>query len=457
MPTYRVITLGCKVNQYESLQVEQLLKNLGYTPTESKDADVVIVNTCSVTSQAAAKSRNLLRRFARRPRKPGDPPHTIAIGCWATSDKTKAAELLGENAAIGHQGILAEQLPALLGATQFQPLKRSNSRSLPILSERQPRNQRAILKIQDGCDAHCTYCIIPKLRPILWSRPQEEVIAEARNMVSAGHQEIVLTGVFLGAYGQGTALHRRQESPSAHIASLIKELCTSVPGLARLRLSSLEPGDATPELIETLRSFPQVVPHFHLPLQSGSADILRKMNRQYSADDYRRMIDNIRAAFDRPAITTDVIVGFPGETDEDFAATTEMARYAQFLHVHAFPFSPREGTAAARWKRQMIPQRIVTERMNQLQQLSDELSLQFRSQFVGESVELLVEHPNSSDVPESAAWLQTGVQHGRCERYFAVHFESPVDLTGKLVRVRIERVTAQRTVGSLLEPARRAV
>jgi threonylcarbamoyladenosine tRNA methylthiotransferase MtaB len=199
-----------------------------------------------------------------------------------------------------------------------------------------------------------------------------------------------------------------------------------------------------------MKRFPQVMPHFHLPLQSGSDAILRKMNRQYSSDIYRRMVDQLREAFNRPALTTDVIAGFPGESEDDFRQTIEMAKSAEFLHIHAFPFSPRDGTAAARWTKQMVPQRIATERMSELRQLSTELSMQFRSRFVGETVELLVEHPSATDMPGRLDGDTARVRHGRCARYFAVHFEADEDLTGQRVRVRVDRVTAHRTLGTLV-------
>jgi threonylcarbamoyladenosine tRNA methylthiotransferase MtaB len=224
--------------------------------------------------------------------------------------------------------------------------------SLPQLDARQTGHQRAFLKVQDGCDAHCTYCIIPNLRPRLWSRPVDDAVDEARRLVDAGHVELVLTGIFLGAYAQPTALHRRQ-TPDARrgLGRLIEALCTRVPGLRRLRLSSMEPGDITDDLLAVLRSHEQVVPHFHLPLQSGSDAILRRMNRQYGRDDFLRMVRRLTDAFDRPAITTDIIVGFPGETDDEFAATLDVVDRVRFIHTHAFSYSPRPGTAAARWAR----------------------------------------------------------------------------------------------------------
>src|SRR5688500_8390892 len=314
--------------------------------------------------------------------------------------------------------------------------------TLPQLNQRQGAHQRAFLKVQDGCDAHCTYCIIPQLRPVLWSKPVDEAVEEARRLVEAGHREIVLTGIFLGAYGQATALRRRQGRATAGpLGGLVEARCGRVDGLRRLRLSSMEPLDVTAELIAIMRSHPQVVPHFHLPLQSGSDVLLRRMNRQYGREDYLRMVDQLRSGFDRPASTTDVIVGIPGEADEEFARTGDVVERVGFIHVHAFSDSPRPGTAAARWTRDFVRGPLVNERIERLGALAEAQSLEFRRGFVGQEVEVLVER---DETPEA------GLRHGRCERYFAVHFEGDELSPGAAARVRVDRVTATHTFGTLV-------
>jgi threonylcarbamoyladenosine tRNA methylthiotransferase MtaB len=281
-----------------------------------------------------------------------------------------------------------------------------------------------------------------------------DCVGEARRLVELGHRELVLTGIFLGAYGQPSALRRRQPHPTGKpLAELIHALCTDVPGLRRLRLSSLEPGDLNEELLSALGAHPQVVPHFHLPLQSGSDFILRKMNRQYGREDYLCMVDRLRRAFDRPALTTDIIVGFPGETDERFEETVSLVEQVGFLHIHAFSFSPRPGTAAARWQRDFVRGPVVNERINLLRGRAAEYSYSYRQQFVGQVVEVLVEHPSSDECSEgelSVPSVGSRVRHGRCPRYFPVFFETDEDLTGRLVQVRIDRVTPGRTLGTLV-------
>lgn len=468
MKTFCVETLGCKINFYESHQLRALLKKRGLTETDEAEADLRIVNTCSVTSAAARQSRQTARRLGR------SSARVVVTGCWATDAPAAAAALNGVHAVITHHDDVAAKLNLLLDQwlteTSAEPLqqpgdgginrpdfppvrtdkeitanaavsvnKQGGTHQLPLLTERQSDRQRAVLKIQDGCDASCTYCIIPRLRTTLWSRSEAQSVAEARAMVAAGHVEIVLTGIFLGAFGQPTALRRRQPANrGTPLADLVHALCTSVPGLRRLRLSSIEPGDLTDDLLAALRSHRQVVPHFHLPLQSGSDAVLRRMNRQYRRDDFHRLIDRVKKAFDRPALTTDVIVGFPGESDAEFAQTLDLVREAGFIHVHAFPFSPRAGTAAARWADQFVPRPLVAARGQALRNLSEAQSLAFRRQFIGETMEVIVEAGESN-----------GLRHGRCERYFSVHFPADGARAGDLLHVTVEEVLPERTVGTL--------
>ena len=558
--TFSITTLGCRVNHYESEQLATLLRGRGLTqvPPE-RAADLRIVHTCSVTVQAASKSRQNVRRMTRLPvlravtERAGradhdcaatmpaptgqsftssssiptvDPaalesgltnkrPRVVVTGCWATSDPGEAARLSGVDAVLGHHQDVSRELSRLLTQWESESTKPSitsasperggndgwmkeartpagliakvdikpldaahvkgkleddekvedrsakgGARSeksggmvtLPQLNHKQGEHQRAFLKVQDGCDAHCTYCIIPRLRPSLWSKPIDDAVEEARRLVEAGHGEIVLTGIFLGAYGRRTALRRRQgsEDVRAPLAELVDALCTRVPALRRLRMSSMEPLDLTAELIALMKSRPQVVPHFHLPLQSGSDEMLRRMNRQYGRDEYLDMVARVKAAFDRPAITTDVIVGFPGETDEEFARTVEVVERVGFIHVHAFSYSPRPGTAAARWTSDYVRGPVVNRRIERLVEMSAKYSVAFRRSFLGEEAQVLVElaHPEGP-LPKGEGGRIS--QHGRCERYFDVHFENEKRLApGTPARVRIDRVMRDITFGTFV-------
>ncbi|MGD0461988.1 MAG: MiaB/RimO family radical SAM methylthiotransferase [Tepidisphaeraceae bacterium] len=462
MRTFSIQTLGCKVNQYESEQIATLLRSYGWVESDAQAAQLRIINSCSVTVEAASKSRQSVRQAVKLPvaGQPVamDPPgglksRVIVMGCWATSDRETASRLPGVDRVLTHQDDISQRLKEFLSegtapAATPPRLGSVGAHALPLLGERQAQHQRAFLKIQDGCDARCTYCIIPRLRTSLWSKPPDELLKEARQLVAAGHIELILTGIFLSAYGQKTALRRRQSKAAGNpLARIIETLCAGVPGLRRLRLSSLEPGDLDDDLLQVLRSQAQVVPHFHLPLQSGSSAILRKMNRQYTRDDFLRLLDRIDLAFDRPALTTDIIVGFPGETDADFQQTLEVVDRARFIHMHVFPFSPRPGTAAARWERDFVRGPIVGRRIDLLRRREIEFSLAFRSTFIGQPVQLLVER----DAARPPAFAS--VRHGRCQRYFDVHFESETVETGDLVDVRIDRVTPTRTFGTMLSIA----
>lgn len=461
--TFSIQTLGCKVNQYESEQVAVILRGRGLVQVEPADADLRIVNTCSVTTEAAAKSRQISRRMVSLPvlKAAGgsaglsdlDPSRrVIVMGCWATSNPDEAAALAGVDAILTHHQDVAGQLHRLLDQWMGDPAvsgcnstayddSTTGASNLPLLDRHQHGQQRAFIKIQDGCDAHCTYCIIPSLRTNLWSKPVDAVVEEATRLVSSGHQEIILSGIFLSAYGRQTALRRRQPSDGAMpLGDLIHALCTKVKGLRRLRLSSLEPGDLTDELIAVMKQHSQVVPHFHLPLQSGSDRILRRMNRQYGRQDFLNMVNRVNRAFDRPALTSDIIVGFPGETDEDFDQTMQVVDHARFIHIHAFAFSPRPGTAAARWKADFIPSTITHQRLATLTGRAQTHSHTYRRQFLGQTVELLVEQPRHPGPPN----------HGRCERYFEVHFDYPNTRPGDAVKVKIEEVTMQTTTGSIM-------
>jgi len=458
MQTFSLTVLGCRVNHYEAEQIAEVLRTRGLTQVASPGGDVRVVHTCSVTSQAAKGSRSSVRRATRLTvlnqneatdfSTPG--ARVIVTGCWATSDKAAALQMPGVDAVITHHDDVNAELHQLLDQWQNESCAttvantgaRHGTTSLPLLSLKQSAHQRAFLKIQDGCDAHCTYCIIPQLRPKPWSKPVDDAVREAQSLVTAGHKELVLTGIFLGAYGQPTALRRRQPHSTAKpLSELIDALCTHVPGLVRLRLSSLEPGDLTPELIACLRSHAQVVPHFHLPLQSGSDAMLRKMNRQYTRADYLNMVDQVHSAFDRPAITTDIICGFPGETEADFAQTVDVVDRVGFTHVHAFTYSARPKTAAARWSADAVDHTLATQRVHVLNALAKANAQIFARQFIGQNVTVLVEH----DAPE------TLTRHGRSERYFDVTFTAPDSAPGDLLTVRIDNVGDEGIHGTVVK------
>jgi threonylcarbamoyladenosine tRNA methylthiotransferase MtaB len=424
MKTFTINTLGCKVNQYESNQICQLLTDRGLQyVADAAAADLVVVNTCCVTHIASAKSRQIIRKAGK-----SNPRATVVVaGCLPAGPSDEWKNIAGNVHFVTRKADLPDMLHGLVAADPAESATPSNkpcyetkikdktasgedsSACLPLLNSFSGQT-RAFLKVQDGCDAFCTYCIIPKIRTEVCNKDVKSVLEEARALVGSGHKEIVLTGIFLGAYGQDTARRRHWDSSRADGLANLLDQVARVPGLCRVRLSSLEPGDVTDRLLDVFCEHENIAPHLHLPLQSGSDRILKRMCRQYRLDDFRRSVEKLTSRLDRPAITTDLIVGFPGETENDFAATLAVMRQVGFAKSHIFPFSPRKGTAAALMTPR-VPAAVAKERSRILQEEDARLQEAFRNRFRGEKATVIVE---SLDPPQ-----------GRCERYFMVALDEP--------------------------------
>jgi len=456
MRTFSIYTLGCKVNQYESQQIAQLLEELGLSAAVSGEKpDLAVINTCCVTGTASAKSRQYIQRAL----KVNPAGVRVVCGCLPAMNSRENPPCDGDNVhIISSRDDLAQRIAQiiighnpLIKAKNGLKIKDGMAKfakypKLPQLSSFKGHT-RAFLKVQDGCDGLCSYCIVPKVRPDVQSKPIEEAIEEAKALVAAGHKEIVVTGVNLGAYGQKSVRKtedRRQktEDPASphglrrgkQIADLLEELAR-VPGLLRIRVSSLEPGDISEELLDVFCAHPNIMPHIHLSVQSGASATLKRMCRQYNADELRAKIELIKRRLDRPAITADIIVGFPGETDEDFKQTVELSKWAGFSKIHVFPFSVRAGTAAAKLKGR-LPADVIKKRAQILRKVSDELGFKFREQFIGETCEVLIEDAQPTS--------------GRCERYFIVKVKSKnekVKRKNEIIRVKITAVTEEGAAG----------
>jgi len=445
MKTFAINTLGCKVNQYESQQIRELLERLGLDQVETskEKPDLVVINTCCVTLSASAKSRQYIHKAQKL-----SPDAVIVVsGCLPT---VQIGELNASDKNI-HLISRRERLAATLSQIVNSKATSSNSQNLQTCqntiikakngSKIKCKNElanppklaqltsfkghtRAFLKIQDGCDGYCSYCIVPKTRSFVHSKPAEAALQEAQGLVKAGHKEIVVTGVFLGAYGQKSVRRKNWAEQQDRLADLLDKM-GEIPNLARIRLSSLEPCDVTPRLVDTFCKHRNIMPHLHLSLQSGSNSVLKKMRRQYNTDEFIRTVELVKSRLDRPAITTDIIVGFPGETDGDFEATVDLAREAGFAKMHVFSFSPRAGTAAASMQG-ALDNRVIKNRSKILRELDIELGHKFRQQFIGEKDEILLENSN-------------GECKGRSERYFMVQLEKTKGnlQKGELVRVKL--------------------
>lgn len=385
--------LGCKVNAYETEAMEQMLEEAGYEIVPfSQKADVYVINTCSVTNMADRKSRQMLHRA----RKLNPDAVVVAAGCYVQTSEAEAVKddaidiLIGNN----QKGELICKLDLFFAEQESGGKEKVQKKeSLPDINgqpqvfEELPLSQtrehtRAFLKVQDGCNQFCSYCIIPYARGRVRSCRPDKVLKQVQILAESGCKEIVLTGIHLSSYGLDFGVDLLQLIQQVH----------QVEGIERIRLGSLEPRVVTEEFAEELSKLPKVCPHFHLSLQSGCDETLKRMNRKYTTEEYEASCELLRKYFTHPAITTDVIVGFPGETREEFAITKEFLQRIHFYEMHIFKYSVRKGTRAASMAGQ-VPEEIKTKRSAELLELADQMSASFRDYYVGKNQEILFEEP----------------------------------------------------------------
>lgn len=432
MASVAFITLGCKVNQTETDAMAGLFRHQGYEVVEPDErADVYVVNTCSVTHLGERKSRQMVRRATRL-----NPQAVVAVtGCFAQVSPADAAAIEGVSVVIGTsdrhrivdfvEAARQERRPVfavgdIMNEREFEdiPLQGTSDRT------------RAFLKIQDGCDNYCTYCIIPYARGHLRSRPLESIARETRNLAAAGFREIVLTGINLGAYGREDGRH--------NLADAVRTVLAETR-IARVRLSSTESLEISAELIDIMAEEPRMCPHLHLPLQSGEDSILAAMHRPYTTADYARLLDRLRSRAPELAVTTDMIAGFPGETPELFAKTLNFAEAMQFAKIHVFPYSRRSGTPAAAFLQQ-VGDAEKKRRAAELIALSDRSGERVRRRFIGRVMPVLIEK------------VEQGLAEGLTPNYQRVVFaQDDPDLVreNELVDVVLETVTAEGFGGRL--------
>lgn len=440
--------LGCKVNSYEMDYVQQILLEKGYNvvPFEEK-ADIYIINTCTVTNIADRKSRQMLHRArALNPQ-----ALVVALGCYVQTDREGVLKDPCIDLAIGNNrkkdivGILEEYLEArgrqsenTAAGTPDKTLGGSTIIDMDHTQEyeemqlkKTAEHTRAYIKIQDGCNQFCSYCIIPYARGRVRSRCREDVLEEIRGMAAAGYREVVLTGIHISSYGidlaDGNETFRGDYRGQSRLIELVEEI-QQLPGIDRIRLGSLEPRIVTEDFAARLAACDKVCPHFHLSLQSGSDSVLKRMNRHYTSGEYFHSVEILRRFFDHPAITTDVIVGFPGETEEEFEECRRFLEQVGFYEMHIFKYSRRKGTVADRMPGQLTDA-VKTHRSNLLQQLEREQSRDFRSRYIGQDVEVLFEE--SRETPEGLFWI------GHTADYIRVALSGDADLRGRLERVKV--------------------
>ncbi len=424
MPAYKLTTLGCKVSRADAARVEGALQGAGLVgASDDQAADLCVVCGCAVTAVAEGKSRRAIRRLARE--NPG--ATVVAAGCIGM--RQESSHDAGAHVLVGPDDV-PRFLDRLREFDRWRDLGRGEERAESVLDVFRGRT-RAFLKVQDGCDGACAYCIVPKLRGPSRSVPVGEVMEEAKRLLDSGHAEIVLAGVRLGAYLYD----------GVNLAALVEELLgLEARGLARLRLSSIEPMDllrGNEGLVEIVESSGVLCPHFHLPVQSGDDEVLARMNRPYRTADFRALVDGLRSRLDGPAITTDIIAGFPGETEEAHARSVELVRVIGFARVHAFPFSPRPGTPAAGMAHEPGAE-TGRRRTAELIDAGRETAREFRRRFIGKTANVLAE-PGGK--PCHLA--------GYTERYVRVAFDGRKELAGRIVRVHNLVEAGDRLEGDL--------
>lgn len=410
---FKIITFGCKVNQYDSQLWRTALEESGSGFVENDGpADVYLINTCSVTASAEQQARQAVRKIIRN----NPAAKVIIIGCYGQISSAALEKIEGVGLVLGRHS--KENVGQLLKWLDIGPHK------LPSKIKTFRGHTRAFIKVQDGCNHRCSYCIVPLARGASHSRPLDEVLSEAKDLINVGHRELVVAGVRLGDF-----------KPSLGV--LLRSL-KNISGLDRIRLSSLEPDDVNEDLIETMRDIPNLARHLHLPLQNGCDAILKKMNRPYSVSYYRELLKRIRRALPEMTIGSDIIVGFPGETEEQFGQTCRNIQGMDFTHLHIFTYSKRPGTKASVMPGQ-IPETIKKERFHRLREIYQKNQQEYFHSLIGKTETVLTES------------FDSGSWSGLTEHYFRVGFKPKDDLKNKMVKVRLTGVGDDGMTGDLME------
>ena len=426
--------LGCKVNQYESEAIAELFAEKGYEIVGiDEEADVYVINTCTVTNFGDKKSRQLIRKVKRQ----NENAIVAVVGCYAQTAPKELMEIAGVNLVIGTKDRaqiveMVEQYDRANGVENHVSDIMKERVFEPLSIQKLANRTRAYLKIQDGCSQYCSYCIIPYARGPIRSREPQEVVAEVKRLAENGFKEVVLTGIHVASYGKD----RRDTS----LLDILKQV-HEVEGIERIRFSSIEPNVVTEEFAQTMAALPKVCDHFHLSLQSGCDKTLKEMNRKYDTEKYRQAVATLRKYLPKVALTTDIIVGFPGETEEDFRESYAFAEEIGFAKIHVFPYSPKRGTPAAARKDQLL-NAVKSERSHTLIQLSDRMAADFLADAVGTDAEVLYERA-----------VGDGIYEGHTTNYMKVHGRSEADLTNRIAKTHITRAEGEMLFGDVETPA----
>ncbi|MDU2778349.1 MAG: tRNA (N(6)-L-threonylcarbamoyladenosine(37)-C(2))-methylthiotransferase MtaB, partial [Staphylococcus epidermidis] len=414
MSTVAFHTLGCKVNHYETEAIWQLFKDANYERVEFEtNADVFVINTCTVTNTGDKKSRQIIRRAIRQ-----NPDAVVCVtGCYAQTSSAEIMEIPGVDIVVGTQDRhklldyiqqFQDERQPINGVGNIMKNRTYEELEVPYFTDR----TRASLKIQEGCNNFCTFCIIPWARGLMRSRDPEKVVEQATQLVNSGYKEIVLTGIHTGGYGQ--------DLKNYNLAQLLRDLDT-IEGLERIRISSIEASQLTDEVIDVIGNSNKVVRHLHIPLQSGSDDVLKRMRRKYTMAHFSERLTKLHQALPDLAVTSDVIVGFPGESEDEFQETYDFIVNHHFSELHVFPYSPRIGTPAARMDNQ-IDEETKNVRVHKLISLSNQLAKEYASKFEDEVLEVIPEE--MGEEPHTLV--------GYADNYMKVRFEGDDSLIGQI-------------------------
>lgn len=435
MATVAFYTLGCKVNFYDTEAIWQVFKESGYEQIDFEDtADVYLINTCTVTNTGDKKSRQIIRRAIRR-----NPDAIIAVtGCYAQTSPAEILAIEGVDLVIGTQDrenimtfieqFQAERQPVnavrnIMKTRQFEEI------DVPSFTER----TRAFLKIQEGCNNFCTFCIIPWSRGLSRSRDPISVLDQAKQLVASGYKEIVLTGIHTGGYGD--------DMEDYNLTKLLWDL-DKVEGLERIRISSIEASQIDEAMIEVLNKSTKMCRHLHIPLQAGENSVLKRMRRKYTTEQFAEKVRRLKEAMPGVAITTDIIVGFPGETDEMFEEGFRFMEELGFSEMHIFPYSRRTGTPAARMTDQ-VDEEVKNDRVHRLIDLSEKMQLSYAERFVGEVLDVIPEREHKGSEGK-------GLIMGYSDNYISIVFEGSLDLVGQICRVKITEAGVNECRGQLV-------
>ena len=426
-------TLGCKVNQYETNAMAQKFKESGYEIVDMNDdiSDICIVNTCTVTNMSDRKSRHSLRRVKEK-----NPSAIIAaVGCYAQVAKDELKKIPEIDLIIGNNEKndiiqIVENHISQKGAEDLVSDVMYKLDYVELGTTTYTEKTRAVIKVQDGCDRFCSYCLIPYARGHIRSRKIENVIEEIKKVVEEGINEVVITGIHIASYG------RDFKGENIGLIDLLEEI-NKIQGLHRIRLGSIEPTIITDEFVERLSKLDKICDHFHLSLQSGCTGTLKRMNRRYTTEEFKAVTKRLRAKFPNAALTTDIIVGFPGETDDEFNTTYEFLKEIAFYKMHIFKYSQRKGTKAAVMPNQ-ISGDIKEERSRKLIELSDKNEIEYNESYIGKNVEVLFEEEKD------------GIFKGHTQNYIMVYCELNKNLENQVISVRCEKAEQEHILGNFI-------